>query len=103
MKIMISQPMKDKTEKEIREERIEIVKKMQEDGFEVVDTIFTEEAPENCDTALFYLSKSIESIGKVDIVYFMRGWNNARGCRIENRICQEYGKQTLYEIYEGGE
>ena len=39
-------------------------------------------------------------MSKVDIVYFMKGWENARGCKIENKICQDYGKQTMYNIYE---
>ena len=42
-------------------------------------------------------------MSKVDIVYFMKGWENARGCKIENKICQAYGRQTIYNIYEEGE
>lgn len=95
MKIMISQPMKGKTEEQIRTERAELVKKLTEKGHEVVDTIFAEEAPKDCDTALYYLSKSIELIGKVDAVLFMSGWQNARGCRIEHQIAIEYGKWVM--------
>lgn len=40
MKIMISQPMRDKTEEQIRNEREELVKKLTEQGHEVVDTVF---------------------------------------------------------------
>jgi len=40
MKIMISQPMKGKTNEQIREERAEIVKRLQEEGHGVVDTVF---------------------------------------------------------------
>lgn len=100
IKVMISQPMKDKTNEQIREERAELVKRLEKDNFEVVDTIISENAPAGCNERIYYLSKSIEFISKVDIVYFMKGWENARGCRIENKICQEYGKQTMYNIYE---
>ena len=61
-------------------------------GYEVVDTIISEDAPENIDDAIFYLSKSIEFIGKVDAVVFMPGWEKARGCRIEYLTAKEYGK-----------
>ena len=40
MKIMISQPMRGKTEKEIKDEREELVKKLQEEGHEVLETVF---------------------------------------------------------------
>lgn len=97
MKIMISQPMNGKTEEQIRKEREEIVSKLEKMCWEVVDTIFAEESPKDCDTALYYLSKSIEAIGKVDAVMFMNGWQKARGCKIEHEICQQYGKDTMYE------
>ena len=92
MKIMISQPMRGKTTEQIREERELLVKELTEQGHEVVDTIFAKETPKDCDTALYYLSKSIEAIGKVDGVVFMEGWQMARGCRIEHEIAREYGK-----------
>lgn len=100
LKVMISQPMQGKTNEQIRQERAELVKRLEKDNFEVVDTIISENAPKYCNEAIYYLSKSIEFISKVDIVYFMKGWQDARGCRIENRICQDYGKQTIYDIYE---
>ena len=97
MKIMISQPMKGKTTERIELERKKVVENLERLGWEVVNTIFAEETPKDCDTALYYLSKSICSIGKVDAVMFMNGWQNARGCKIEHEICQQYGKSTMYE------
>lgn len=92
MKIMISQPMRGKTTEQIRSERECLVKELEAKGHQVVDTIFAEESPKDCDTAIFYLSKSIEAIGKVDAVVFMAGWENARGCRIEYDVATNYGK-----------
>lgn len=97
MKAMISQPMRGKTEEQIREEREKITKKLENFGWEVVDTIFTDEPPKGDDVAIWYLSKSIEAISKVDAVMFMNGWHNARGCRIEHSVCLEYKKATMYE------
>lgn len=97
MKVMISQPMNGKTEVQIRKEREKIAKELEERGYEIVDTIFAEETPKDCDSAIWYLAKSIDAISKVDAVMFMNGWQNARGCKIEHEICKQYGKLTMYE------
>ena len=92
LKIMISQPMKGKSEEQIRNERAELIKELESKGHEVVDTIFTEDAPKNCDEAIYFLSKSIEAMSKVDAIIFMPGWENARGCKIEHEIAVRYNK-----------
>lgn len=100
MKVMISQPMRGKINAQIRAERADVVAKLKADGFEIIDTIITEDAPKDSDAAMFYLGKSIELMSKADVVYFMKGWHKARGCMIEHAICQHYGKQTMYQLYE---
>lgn len=97
MKIMISQPMRGKTNEQIRKEREQLVKKLKSEGHEVIDTIINEESPKDINGAIYYLSKSIEFIGKVDAIYFMKGWEKARGCKIEHEVAVEYGKQVFYE------
>ena len=94
MKIMISQPMRGKTIEQIRTEREELVKELEKQGHEVIDTVF-ENVP--CDLsdnnlAIYYLAKSIEFISKVDGLVFMPGWAEARGCRIEYETAIAYGK-----------
>ena len=96
MDLMISQPMKGKTNEQIREERANLIKKLEEQGNKVVDTVF-ENAPANEDIAIYMLSQSIRYIGKVDGVVFMKGWEKARGCKIEHEVAVEYGKQVFYE------
>lgn len=91
MKLMISQPMRGKTNEQIREERAELIKQLEAEGHEVVDTVF-ENAPADEDIAIYMLSQSIRYIGKVDGVVFMSGWENARGCRIEYQVATSYGK-----------
>lgn len=95
MKLMISQPMKGKTNEQIREERAELVSRLQEEGNEVIDTVF-ENAPADEDIAIYMLSQSIRYIGKVDGIVFMKGWEKARGCKIEHEVAVEYGKQVFY-------
>ena len=63
---------------------------------EVINTIFEEKAPKNCDIAIYYLAKSIEAIGKVDRVVFMKGWERARGCVIEHLVAVKYNKEIIY-------
>lgn len=95
MKIMISQPMKGKTNEQIRTERAELVKELTEQGHEVIDTVF-DDFPNGQETPLHYLAKSIEFLANVDGVVFMKGWQNARGCRIEEICAREYGKFIMY-------
>ena len=89
MKIMISQPMKGKTEEQIRTERENVIKELEAQGHEIIDTVF-DFGPEK--NPIHYLAKSIETMAEVDCVVFMQGWNQARGCRIEYQIALEYGK-----------
>ena len=95
-KVMISQPMRSKTNEQIREEREEIAIRLAEEGLQVIDTIIRENAPKDIDEAIYYLAKSIEFIGQVDIVVFMKGWEKARGCRIEHQVAVEYDKKIIY-------
>lgn len=89
MKIMISQPMRGKTSEQIREERAKLVRKLEEQGHEVIDTVLDISEGKS---PIYYLSKSIELLDKADGVVFMKGWQEARGCRIEHIIAYEYGK-----------
>ena len=94
MKIMISQPMRDKTNEQIRLERADLVKRLEEEGYEVVDTVL--DISEN-KSPIYYLSKSIELLDQVDVVHFMKGWEKARGCKIEHEVAVAYGKKVFYE------
>lgn len=104
MKVMISQPMKDKSNEQIRKERAKITERLEELGWKVVDTIFEEEPPKKCNAEVYYLAKSIEAMSKVDAVLFMNGWEKARGCQIEHEICLRYDTPTMYEyeLIKGG-
>lgn len=93
MKIMISQPMRGKTNEQIREERAELILKLEAEGHEVIDTVL--DISEN-KSSIFYLAKSIELLDKADAVVFMPGWQQARGCRIEETCAKEYGKFLMY-------
>ena len=97
MKVMISQPMKNRTEKQIIDERKKVVDKLEGLGWEVIDTLFKDTPEQKCNVQVYYLGKSIDAISKVDAVLFMNGWEKARGCKIEHDICLQYEILTMYE------
>ena len=93
MKLFISQPMRDKTDEEIKSERNDIIGKVKErypdTEIEVIDSFF-ENAPHEANP-LWFLGKSLELLSTADIAYFANGWENYRGCRIENVCAHAYG------------
>ena len=99
-KLFISQPMKDKTKEEILEVRkkaIESAERELGEKVEVIDSFF-QDAPVNANP-LWFLGKSIELLSTADVVFFAKGWEEARGCRIENTCAIEYGIETIIEDY----
>jgi hypothetical protein len=81
--------MNGKSEEQIRSERADTIKMLEKKGYEVVDTIFPD-FDNKGNVPLKYLAKSIEAIASVDFVFFMPGWKNARGCKIEHECCVQY-------------
>ena len=91
-KLFISQPMRGKSNDEIRQTRNEaivIAHNITNDDIEVIDSFF-EDAPIDA-KPLWFLGKSIELLANADYVYFAEGWNNARGCIVEHYCAKEYG------------
>jgi hypothetical protein len=58
-RIIISQPMRGKSERQVREERAALVSELTSKGYEVVDTIFPDFKNEG-NIPLKYLAKSLE-------------------------------------------
>ncbi len=102
---MLSQPMAGKTEKEIIETRVRAINALSEKGFAVVNTLFTDElySKENMEKRgvvqipLCFLAKSLENMSLCHAVYFCKGWENARGCKIEHDAAVAYGLEIIYE------
>ncbi len=105
-KAMLSQPMGTvRTEKEIRAARDKAITALESMGYSVVNTLFTDEwyseekAEEHgvVQKPLYFLAKSLEKMSLCDAVYFCKGWEYARGCRIEHEAAVAYGLQIIYE------
>lgn len=95
-KLFISQPMNGKTDEEIlreRNEAINIVKDIVGEEVEVLETFFDDFGPDK--KPLHYLAKSLECLAEADIAYFVPGWENARGCKIEHQCAVEYGIERI--------
>lgn len=105
MKAMLSQPMAGKTEEEIVATRNKAVQYLTNKGYEIVNTLFTDEWYSKESMAergvvqipLCFLAKSLENMSLCHAAYFCKGWENARGCRIEHEAAKAYGLEIIYE------
>ena len=100
-KLFISQPMRGKTDEEIlaeREKAIESAERNLGEPVEVIDSFF-QNAPADA-RPLWFLGKSLELLSTADIAYFAKGWEDARGCRIENQCAIEYGIKVIEDYTE---
>lgn len=105
MKAMLSQPMAGKTKEEIISTRERAIAVLKERGYEIINTLFTDEwysqesmkerGVEN--RPLCFLAKSLENMSLCHAAYFCKGWENARGCRIEHEAAKAYGMTIIYE------
>ena len=84
--------MNGKTGEEILLERQTAVEKAREligEEVEVIDTFYTDFSTDA--KPLEYLARSIADLAKADVVYFAKGWEEKRGCKIEHICAVEYG------------
>lgn len=91
-KIFISQPMRDKTDeqiKSIRETVVKYVSNKYDDDVTIIDSFF-ESAPHDA-RPLWFLGKSFELLSTADLAVFVDNWNEYRGCVMENEACKRYG------------
>ena len=100
-KLFISQPMKGKSDEDILAERQKAIKSAEAkigEAVEVIDSFF-QEAPADA-KPLWYIGKSLELLASADIAYFAKGWQDARGCKIENTCAIEYGIPVIEDTQQ---
>ena len=96
-KLFISQPMKGKTEEEIKRERedaLKFAKEVLQEDVELIDSYIAENPPKNADMALWCLGRSLAMMSEADIVCF------AKGCKIEHACAVAYGKPYFADCGE---
>ena len=104
-KAMLSQPMAGKTDAEIVATREKAIAALKDKGYEIVNTLFTDEwySKEKMQERgvvqipLCFLAKSLENMSLCHAAYFCKGWEKARGCRIEHEAAVAYGLEIIYE------
>ena len=100
---MISQPMSGKTAVEISVTREKAILTLKEHGYDVVDSYFKDEFINNempeevSNKPVWFLAKSLEKMSLCDAVYFCKGWESARGCKIEHAVAYAYGLEIIEE------
>lgn len=95
-RVFVSLPMRGRTIDEIRSRQQKIFEKFALGEWELMDTIHEDETPEEGNN-LWYLGRSIQTLGKADIVIFATNWREAKGCHVEHAICELYGIPYVYE------
>lgn len=97
MKVFISQPMWDRPDDEVAAERavLESMVKIAYPNQEVVVMDTFREGLGNTCNPLSLLGMAIQAMAHADLVVFARGWEKARGCRIEHDCAVEYDKDIL--------
>lgn len=104
-KAMLSQPMAGKSDAKIVATREKAIRALTSRGYEIVNTLFADEwySQESMEKRgvvqipLCFLAKSLENMSLCHAAYFCKGWENARGCRIEHAAAQAYGLEIIYE------
>lgn len=104
-KAMLSQPMAGKTDEEIAATRERAIAALESRGYEIVNTLFTDEFYSAeamkergvVQIPLAFLAKSLTNMSLCHAAYFCKGWEHARGCRIEHEAAQAYGLKIIYE------
>ncbi len=94
IKLFISQPMRGRSDEEITAER-EYVKlaaeRILKEDVMVIDSFFKDGDMK----PLEYLGESLKLLAGADWVWFCKGWEQARGCKIENQCARKYGISIL--------
>lgn len=95
VRLFISQPIRGRSDKEIAAER-EYAKAAAErilnENVEVIDSFFQDGDRK----PLEYLGESLKLLAGADWAWFCDGWDEARGCKIENTCAREYGISILH-------
>lgn len=97
MRVFVSQPMRDKTNEEIKKERraaIERVREEMGEDVEVIDSFF-EGAPHDA-KPLWFLGKSFQLLSSADVAVFVGSWRDYRGCKMEHEAAKQYGIKVMY-------
>ena len=104
-KIMLSQPMDGLTERQILQTRDRFMHYAEKEGLKIMNTQFLGEFYSEyrmrergiVQIPVYFLAKTIEVMSQCHVVFFAKGWERARGCKIEHKIALKYNLEIIYE------
>ena len=80
-----------KTNEQIHSERVELISKLNNAGYDVIDSVINS----NNDNPVWLLGESIKLLSEADYIYTMSGWESSRGCIIEKAVACFYNIPSL--------
>lgn len=96
MKVFVSQPMAGKTAEELWEKMYKVKAYLercyQYKDIQLIDNIFYNEL----DKPVKLLGKAVSMMAEADLVVFVTGWEEARGCEVEHRVAKNYNIPYLF-------
>lgn len=102
----ISQPMARKTDVEIAAERTMIKERIKREinpAATFIDSVLDKNKVEKeikdknvKSESLYYLAESLKLLSTADMAVFATGWEEARGCKIEEAAARQYGIDVHY-------
>lgn len=105
MRVMISLPMRGRTQGSIDERYYAAVQKLSTAGHDVADTRHLDTIVSRSEAFeggvkkfdLLCLGEALEVMSACDAVYFCNGWRHDSDCRIEFLTARRYGLNILFE------
>lgn len=103
-KLFIAQPMHGLSIPDIQASRVKPLSKLvkyikgkydDEVGIYIIDNLHHDIPADS--PRLKFLGVSIMNLADADLVYFLHGWENAKGCKVEMKACEEYGINHICE------
>lgn len=101
MKVFISQPMRNKAQEQIEDERSKVMEFARATYGDDVREIASYLGPNARFDPLESLGLSIQMMNKADVVIFVPEWEKARGCRVERMCAELYDKEIVDLHFDG--
>jgi len=101
MKIFISMGMKSKSTEQVRQEMAKVFEeiKMNLPDAELIDSVIdgadSHIAAKGDSIGIWYLGESLKMLSEADIVFFAKGYQDFRGCKLEKYVADAYGKYCV--------
>ena len=101
-KAFISTPMSDRSPEEIQESLRRAAEYLKKKGYTAAssydpDGIYNAAKEGIKNPSLYMLGKSFVIMSDCDAVFFCRGWDHSRGCKLEFEAAFDYGLDIYHE------